>query len=138
MANLTVVEGDTGWIVFDTLMSVECSEAAMQLINENLGERPISAVIISHSHVDYFGGIKGVISEEDAADASLSLEEQLASGKVPVIVPEGFEDHTVSENLYAGTAMSRRASYQYEISRRISGYGNWSGTVHWTGFLYFS
>ena len=115
MANLTLVEGDNGWIVFDTLMSVECSEAAMQLVEKNLGERPISAVIISHSHIDHFGGIKGIIDQEDVADASLSLEEQLSSGKIPIIVPEGFEDQAVSENLYVGPAMGRRASYQYGV-----------------------
>lgn len=115
MANLTVVEGDNSWIVFDTTMGVECAQAAMQLINENLGERPVSAVIISHSHIDHFGGIRGIINEEDVADASLSLEEQIASGKIPVIVPEGFESHAVSENLYAGPAMGRRASYQYGV-----------------------
>lgn len=122
MANLTVVEGENSWIVFDTTMGVECAQAAMQLINENLGERPVSAVIISHSHVDHFGGIRGVVNEEDIADASLSLEEQIASGKIPVIVPEGFEDHAVSENLYAEPAMARRASYQYsgDIIRNMS------------------
>ena len=60
MANLTVVKGDTGWIVFDTLMSVECSQAAMQLIEKNLGKFPVKAVIISHSHVDHFGGNFGI------------------------------------------------------------------------------
>ena len=115
MSNLTLIEGDTGWIVFDPLMSVECSQAAMQLVEKNLGERPIKAVIISHSHVDHYGGIKGVMSAEEAADRSLSLEEQLASGKIPVIVPEGFAEHAISENVYAGTAMSRRANYQYGV-----------------------
>ncbi len=113
MANLTVIKGDTGWIVFDPLMSVECSKAAMELVEKNLGKRPIKAIIISHPHIDHYGGIKGVISEEDVADASLNLAEQLASGKVPVIVPEHFTEHAVSENVYAGMAMSRRAAYQY-------------------------
>lgn len=113
MANLTVIEGDTGWIVFDPLMSKECSEAAMQLVEKNLGTKPIKAVIISHPHLDHFGGIKGVLSEEQVADANLSLEEQLASGLVPIIVPEGFTEHAVAENVYAGRAMGRRANYQY-------------------------
>ena len=58
MANLTLIEGNSGWIIFDTLMSVECTQAAMQLVNKNLGERPVKAIIISHSHADHFGGIR--------------------------------------------------------------------------------
>jgi alkyl sulfatase BDS1-like metallo-beta-lactamase superfamily hydrolase len=115
MANLTVVEGETGWIVFDPLMAVECSAAAMQLVNDNLGERPVKAVIISHSHVDHYGGIAGVISSEETAEKTISFAEQLASGKIPVIVPEGFEKHAVEENVYAGKAMGRRANYQYGV-----------------------
>ena len=115
MANLTVVKGDTGWIVFDTLMSVECSQAAMQLIEKNLGKYPVKAVIISHSHADHFGGITGVMAEDDKADASQSLEEQLASGKIPVITPEGFTEHSVKENVYAGKGMGRRTNYQYGV-----------------------
>ena len=95
MANLTVVKGDTGWIVFDTLMSVECSQAAMQLIEKNLGKFPVKAVIISHSHADHFGGIAGVMAKEDKADETLSIEDQLASGKIPVITPVGFTEHSV-------------------------------------------
>ena len=115
MANLTVIEGETGWIVFDPLMAVECSAAAMQLVNDNLGERPVKAVIISHSHVDHYGGIAGVISSEETAEKTISFAEQLASGKIPVIVPEGFEKHAVEENVYAGKAMGRRANYQYGV-----------------------
>lgn len=113
MSNLTVVEGDTGWIVFDPLMSQECSKAAMELVEKNLGDRPVKAVIISHPHADHFGGIKGVMSADEAADSSLTIEEQIASDKIPIIVPEGFAEHAVSENVYAGKAMSRRANYQY-------------------------
>ncbi len=115
MSNLTVIEGDTGWIVFDPLMSVECTQAAMELIEKNLGERPIKAVIISHCHADHFGGIEGVMSAEEAADSTLSLADQLASGKIPIIVPEGFEKYAVEENLYAGKAMGRRATYQFGV-----------------------
>ena len=115
MANLTLIESDNGWIVFDPLMSVECTKAAMELAEKNLGKRDITAVIISHSHVDHFGGIGGVISAEEVADVNLSLSEQLASGKILVIVPEGFEAHAVSENIYAGVAMQRRAAYQYGV-----------------------
>ena len=115
MANLTLIEGDTGWIVFDPLMSVECTQAAMQLVEKNLGRRPVKAVIISHSHVDHYGGIKGLMAAEDAADKSLPIEDQLSSGGIPIIAPEGFTEHSVSENVYAGKAMSRRANYQYGV-----------------------
>ena len=102
MSNVTFIEGETGWIVVDPLMSVECSKAALELVKENLGDRPIHAVIYSHSHVDHFGGVRGVINEDD-----------VLAGKVQVIAPEGFEEHAISENIYAGSAMSRRASYMY-------------------------
>lgn len=113
MANLTLVEGKRGWIVFDTMMTIEVSRAALALANEHLGARPVTAVIISHSHVDHYGGIKGLIREEDAATADMPLEEQLASDKIPIIVPPDFTEHVVSENLYVGAAMGRRAAYQY-------------------------
>lgn len=115
MSNLTVVKGDTGWILFDPLMSVECSQAAMQLIEKNLGSYPVKAVIISHPHADHFGGILGVMASEAVADSSLSIQDQLASGKIPVIVPEGFAEHAIAENVYAGKAMTRRANYQYGV-----------------------
>ncbi|MGN0586301.1 MAG: alkyl/aryl-sulfatase, partial [Oscillospiraceae bacterium] len=115
MANLTIIKGDTGWIVFDPLMSVECTQAAMQLIEKNLGSYPVKAVIISHPHVDHFGGILGAMNAEDAADSSLPLDEQLESGKIPIIVPEGFAEHAIAENVYAGKAMGRRANYQYGV-----------------------
>ncbi len=115
MANLTVIKGETGWIVFDCTMCEETAQAAMQLIEKNLGSYPVKAVVISHSHADHFGGIGGVIKAEDVADPSLPIEEQIASGKVPVIVPEGFAEHAISENIYAGKAMSRRANYQYGV-----------------------
>lgn len=96
-------------------MSVECTVAAMQLVEKNLGKLPVKAVVISHPHVDHYGGIKGIITDEQAADSALSLEEQLASGLIPIIVPEGFVEHAVSENVYAGKGMGRRASYQYGV-----------------------
>ena len=113
MANLTLIEGASGWIVFDPLMSKECTEAAMQLVEKNLGKKDVKAVLISHPHMDHFGGIKGVMTAEEAAARSENLESQLASGLIPIIVPEHFEEHAVSENIYAGTAMARRSSYQY-------------------------
>ena len=93
MSNVTFIKGDTGWIVVDPLMSVECAQAALALVEENLGTFPVKAVIYSHSHVDHFGGVKGIVSEEE-----------VQAGNVQ-IAPEGFEKHAVSENIYAGTAM---------------------------------
>lgn len=115
MANLTVIKGESGWIVFDPLMSIECTEAAMQLIEKNLGQRPVKAVIISHPHVDHFGGIAGLMSADDAADKTQTIEQQLSGGGIPIIVPEGFTEHAVAENVYAGKAMGRRANYQYGV-----------------------
>ncbi len=116
LTNLTLIETECGgWIIFDPLMSLECSEAAMRLVEENLGKRPILAIVMSHPHVDHFGGIKGVIQEEEVADRALSIEDQISSGKISIIVPEGFTEHAVSENLFAGTAMARRAAYQYGV-----------------------
>ena len=104
MTNITFVRGDTGWIVFDPLMSCECSRAAFQLVTDNLGERPIMGIVMSHPHVDHYGGIKGIVSEEEVAERS-----------IPIIVPQGFAEHAVAENVYAGNAMGRRASYQYGV-----------------------
>ena len=116
LTNLTLIETECGgWIIFDPLMSLECSEAAMRLVEENLGKRPILAIVMSHPHVDHFGGIKGVIQEEEVADRALSIEDQISSGKISIIVPAGFTEHAVSENLFAGTAMARRAAYQYGV-----------------------
>ncbi len=102
ISNITFVKGDTGWIVFDPLISVECARAAKELVDDQLGEYPIMGVIISHSHVDHFGGIKGIVSEEEVKERN-----------IPIIAPEGFEEYAISENVYAGTAMGRRAAYQY-------------------------
>ena len=113
MANATFIRTDNGWIVFDVLMCMEDMEAAKALMEKHFGELDIKAVLYSHSHVDHYGGIYGLIDREDAADPSLSLQEQLESGKVVVLAPDGFLEHAVSENIYAGTAMGRRAQYQY-------------------------
>ncbi|MCR5651236.1 MAG: MBL fold metallo-hydrolase [Lachnospiraceae bacterium] len=115
MANVTFVEGDTGWIIFDTAMTENVASAAKDLVDKNLGKKPIKAVIMSHPHVDHFGGIKAFMSDSEKADSDLDLQEQADSGKIPVIVPEGFTEHAMEENLYAGTAMSRRAQYQYGV-----------------------
>ncbi|MCL2222301.1 MAG: MBL fold metallo-hydrolase [Oscillospiraceae bacterium] len=99
-ANLTLIAGENGWIIFDPLKSIETARTALAFANEHLGERSVSAVVISHTHVDHFGGIRGVISEENIETT-------------PIIVPEHFERYAVSENVYAGVAMGRRAFYMY-------------------------
>ncbi|MFT6296120.1 MAG: alkyl sulfatase BDS1-like metallo-beta-lactamase superfamily hydrolase, partial [Glaciecola sp.] len=102
LANMTLVKGDEGWIIFDVLLTSETAAAALALANEQLGERPVKAIIYSHSHIDHFGGVLGVTSE-DAVHA----------GEVMIIAPSGFMEEAISENVYAGTAMSRRAVLQY-------------------------
>ena len=102
LANMTLVMGETGWILFDVLLSSETAAAALALANEHLGERPVRAVVYSHSHVDHFGGVFGVTSEAE-----------VQSGAVEIYAPSGFMEEAVSENVYAGPAMSRRAVMQY-------------------------
>ena len=102
LSNITFVEGDSGIIVIDPLVSTEVAAAALALYREHRGERPVTAVIYTHSHVDHFGGVLGVTSQAD-----------VDAGKVAVLAPEGFTAHAVQENVYAGTAMARRAGYMY-------------------------
>ena len=102
LAVMTVVEGDTGVIVIDPLISRETAAAAFALYTEHRGERPVLGMIYTHSHIDHFGGVKGIISTEDAE-----------SGRTQVIAPAGFMEAAVSENVFAGTAMARRAGYMY-------------------------
>lgn len=107
MSNVTFVRSRSGWIVIDPLMSVECAAAALKLVNDHFrkrhgGDLPIVAVICTHSHIDHYGGVKGLFTAE-----------QLAAKSFRVIAPEGFLHHAVSENIYAGNAMGRRASCQY-------------------------
>jgi alkyl sulfatase BDS1-like metallo-beta-lactamase superfamily hydrolase len=105
MSNVTFVEGKEGVIVIDPLISNEPAAAALALYREHRGDRRVTSVIYTHSHIDHFGGVKGVITQED-----------VDAGKVSVIAPEGFLEHAVSENVYAGTAMGRRAGYMYGAS----------------------
>ncbi|MCH9721373.1 MAG: MBL fold metallo-hydrolase [Actinomycetia bacterium] len=102
LSNVTFIEGDTGVIVIDPLVCTETAAAALALYRMHRGPRAVSAVIYTHSHVDHFGGVLGVTTQ-DEVDA----------GKVPVLAPEGFIGHAVQENVYAGTAMTRRAAYMY-------------------------
>jgi alkyl sulfatase BDS1-like metallo-beta-lactamase superfamily hydrolase len=102
LSNLTIVEGDTGLIVFDPLISVETAEAALELYFAHRPRKPVVAVVHSHSHVDHYGGVRGVVSEDD-----------VAAGKVMIVAPVGFLQAAVAENVLAGNVMSRRASYMY-------------------------
>jgi len=113
LANISFIKGKTGWIVFDPLTAKETAAAALKFINEKLGERPVVAVVYSHSHADHFGGVRGVVDEAD-----------VRSGKVKVIAPVGFMDHAVSENVYAGNAMNRRLFMQYGVLLPRSPYGH--------------
>lgn len=113
MANTTFIRTDHGWIVFDVLMCKENMKAAKELMENRFGPLDIKAVLYSHSHVDHFGGVEGVITREQVADAKLSLKKQLASGKTLVLAPAGFLKYAISENVYAGIAMARRAQFQY-------------------------
>jgi len=113
LANITFIKGRTGWIIFDPLTAKETAAAALKFINEKLGERPVVAIVYSHSHADHFGGVRGVVDEQD-----------VRSGKVKIIAPVGFMDHAVSENVYAGNAMSRRLFYQYGVLLPRSPFGH--------------
>ncbi|OBY30032.1 alkyl/aryl-sulfatase [Mycolicibacter kumamotonensis] len=113
ISNVTFVEGDTGVIVIDPLISTEVAAAALALYRRHRGgERPVTAVIYTHSHVDHFGGVLGVTSQAD-----------VDAGRVAVIAPEGFIDHVVAENVYAGAAMLRRAGYMYGTTLARGPYG---------------
>lgn len=102
LSNITFIEGDSGLIVADPLISVETAKAALELYFEHRPRRPVVAVLISHSHVDHFGGIRGVIDEDD-----------VHAGRVMVVAPEGFMEAALAENVLAGNVMTRRASYMY-------------------------
>ena len=101
LSNITFVEGERGYVVIDPLISAEPAAAALKLMREHRGDKPVTAVIYTHSHVDHYGGIRGVISEAD-----------LAAG-LKIVAPEGFLQAAVSENVLAGNAMGRRATYMY-------------------------
>jgi alkyl sulfatase BDS1-like metallo-beta-lactamase superfamily hydrolase len=102
LSNVTFVEGRSGVIVIDPLVSKECAAAALGLYRRHRGDRPVTGVIHTHSHIDHFGGVRGVTTQED-----------VDAGRVPIVAPRGFVEEAVSENVYAGTAMGRRAGYMY-------------------------
>jgi alkyl sulfatase BDS1-like metallo-beta-lactamase superfamily hydrolase len=102
LSNVSFIEGDTGWIVVDPLISAEPAKAALDLVHQHLANKPVVAVIYTHSHADHFGGVRAIVSEQD-----------VKAGRVKIIAPKGFMEHAVSENVVAGTAMTRRAVYMF-------------------------
>ncbi|SEN59020.1 Alkyl sulfatase BDS1, metallo-beta-lactamase superfamily [Pseudomonas sp. ok272] len=102
LANMTIIEGDDGLIIVDPLTMAETAKTALDLYYQNRARKPVVAVIYTHTHVDHFGGVRGVIDEAD-----------VKAGKVKVYAPAGFMEHVMSENVYAGNAMSRRAQFQF-------------------------
>lgn len=121
IANITFVQGETGWIVIDTLTSTETAKAAYDLVTEKLGKRPVVAVVYTHSHADHFGGTAALVSQAE-----------VDSGKVKVIAPSGFTEAAASENVIAGVAMQRRAVYQFGINLKPGpegGVGSGIGTA---------
>ena len=99
---MSIIETDSGYVVIDPMISAEPARAGMDLVYQHVGRKPVVAVIYTHSHVDHWGGVKGVIDEAD-----------VKAGKIKVIAPENFVEYAISENVIAGNVMSRRASYMY-------------------------
>ncbi len=113
LAQTTFIRGKKGWIIFDCLVTAEAMRAAWELFQEHVGEGlPVTAVIYSHSHGDHWGGVRGVVDEAD-----------VRAGKVQILAPRDFMQHTISENVYAGNAMNRRLFYQYGILLPVNPYG---------------
>lgn len=102
LANVSFVQGDTGWVILDAGSDLESTKAAYELVSKNLGKRPIVAVVYSHSHGDHYGGVRGLVDEAD-----------VKAGKVQIIAPEHFTEHAISEFVIAGNAMGRRGIYMY-------------------------
>ncbi|MEE8147856.1 MAG: alkyl sulfatase dimerization domain-containing protein, partial [Longimicrobiales bacterium] len=113
LSNISFIRGDTGWIVFDPLTSKETARAALEFVNEQLGERPVVAVVYSHSHPDHFGGVRGIVDEED-----------VRARRVEIIAPVGFMEHAIAEGIYAGNAMNRRLFFQYGVLMPASPFGH--------------
>ena len=112
LANLTLIEGKTGWIVVDTLSCRETAKAAMSFARKHLGNKPVSAIIFTHSHIDHFGGALGAVSAEE-----------VTRRKLPVVAPEGFLKEATSENILVGSAMGRRAMWQFGLQLPSSAKG---------------
>jgi linear primary-alkylsulfatase len=113
-ANMTIVEGDTGWVIIDPLYTTQSSAKALELLNRHLGERPVSAVLYTHSHADHSGGVRSLISEADA---------------VPILAPDKLIEETLSEFVLAGNSMGRRVSYQFGAGLEPGPQGKMSGGI---------
>jgi alkyl sulfatase BDS1-like metallo-beta-lactamase superfamily hydrolase len=113
IANMTLVEGKSGWIVIDTLTARESAATAIAFAREHLGNKPVAAIVFTHSHADHFGGVLGVISLKE-----------LAERKISVVASEGFMEEATSENVMVGTAMARRSIYQFGKDLERSPKGN--------------
>ncbi|MBT9456577.1 MAG: MBL fold metallo-hydrolase [Burkholderiaceae bacterium] len=112
IGNMTLIEGKTGWIVVDTLTARESAAAALAFARQHLGNKPVSALVFTHSHIDHFGGVLGVVTADE-----------VAARKIPVVAPAGFMEEATSENVMVGTAMGRRSSYQFgkDLERSAKG-----------------
>ncbi len=106
LSNLTIIEGEGGIIVVDPLISTEAARAALELYYQHRPKKPVVAVIHSHSHVDHFGGVRGVVDEKE-----------LTAGRIKIVAPTGFLEAAMAENVLAGNVMSRRATF-----RRVPGH----------------
>jgi alkyl sulfatase BDS1-like metallo-beta-lactamase superfamily hydrolase len=113
LSNITFIKGDTGWIIFDPLITQEVARFALKFVNEQLGARPVKAVIYSHNHIDHFGGVRGVADEAD-----------VRAGRTQIIAPAEFLHEAISENVFAGNAMTRRSRIQYATILRRSPFGH--------------
>lgn len=114
ISNITFVRSQHGWIIMDCASSRYTAAEALKLFREHMGEARIVTIVISHAHVDHYGGIEGLISAGDAADPSLPLAEQIASGKTAIIVPQGFVDSVMRENVFGD---GERRSGEYRKAR---------------------
>ena len=113
IANMTLIEGKTGFIVVDTLTARESAAAALAFARKHLGDKPVSAIVFTHSHADHFGGALGVATAQEVAQR-----------KIPVVASEGFMEEATSENILVGTAMARRSMYQFGKNLQRSAKGN--------------
>jgi alkyl sulfatase BDS1-like metallo-beta-lactamase superfamily hydrolase len=113
IANMTLIEGKTGWIVVDPLTARETSAAALAFARQQLGNKPVVAVILTHAHADHFGGVLGVVTPKEVAER-----------KIPIVAPAGFMEEATSENVLVGTAMARRSLYQFGRDLPRSAKGN--------------
>ena len=112
IANMTIIEGKTGWILVDPLTAPETSSAALAFARQHLGNKPVSAVVLTHAHADHFGGVLGVVTPKEVAERN-----------IPIVAPVGFMEEATSENIMVGTAMARRSIYQFgrDLPRNAKG-----------------